>query len=60
MPFFSTSQLNRETFLQAAYVMNGNSFAGLAEYERIPLSKFRLMLQVHNEAVERQNHAMKK
>jgi hypothetical protein len=39
--------------------MNGNSFGGLAEYERIPLSKFFEMLQIHNDAVEAQREAMK-
>jgi hypothetical protein len=59
MPFFSDS-LDRETFLKVVYALNGNSFAGLAAYERIPRSKLMLMLQVHNDAVERQNQAMKK
>jgi hypothetical protein len=40
--------------------MNGNSFAGLAEYERLPLSKVMLMLSIHNDMVDRQNQAMKK
>jgi hypothetical protein len=40
--------------------MNGNSFAGLAEYECIPRSKLMLMLDIHNDVVERQNQAMKK
>ncbi len=59
MPFFSTNKIDRETFLQAVYAMNGGSFAGLAGYERLPMSKFRAMLQVHNAAVERHNQAMK-
>jgi len=40
--------------------MNGNSFNGLAEYEKLPMSKFILMLNVHNETVYERNAAMNK
>lgn len=35
--------------------MNGGSFANLHEYEQIPMQKFLLMLEIHNEAVKRMN-----
>lgn len=37
--------------------MNRNSFANLEYYERMPLRKWLLLLDVHNECVEEQNEA---
>lgn len=39
--------------------MNGNSFNGLEQYERMPLRKWRQLLDIHNQAVEEQNEAMR-
>jgi hypothetical protein len=38
--------------------MNHNSFANLEYYERMPLRKWRLLLEIHNECVDEQNAAM--
>jgi hypothetical protein len=37
--------------------MNRNSFANLEYYERMPLRKWLLLLEIHNECVDEQNAA---
>jgi hypothetical protein len=44
-----------EHFLLATYRMNGCSFAGLEQYENMPTSKWRKLLEAHNQHVLEHN-----
>lgn len=46
-------------FARATYAMNGGSFAGFADYERMPVSKWLQLLGIHNAAIEEQKRAAK-
>jgi hypothetical protein len=41
--------------LQAVYAINGGSFAGLADYKKIPMRELAMMINIHNAEVKRQN-----
>lgn len=39
--------------------MNGKSFNGLAEYEKMPLQKWLALAQIHTQAVQQEANAWK-
>lgn len=44
--------MTEEAFLRGCYLINGNSFNGLAAYETMPMRKWIQLVEIHNEAVE--------
>ena len=46
--------MTEQEYLEAVYLMNGNSFSGFKEYESLPLEDWYIMLLVHNRVVDRQ------
>jgi hypothetical protein len=49
-----------EQFWQSVYAMQNGSFAGFRDWEEVPLEQWYMMLQIHNEAVDRQNREIEK
>lgn len=47
--------MSKHEWLRRCYEIQNGSFAGLLEMEKVPMSKFVAMIQVHHQAIETMN-----